>query len=69
VGRKELIVPESVVYNNVSYDVIAIGAMNDNGIIDYSKAITDDTFKITVPKSVEYIWKYALKSVPNVIFQ
>ena len=67
-GHNALTIPESIVYDNISYEVIAIGALNENGTINYAKPITSDTVVVIVPKSVEYIWKHALDLVEEVIY-
>lgn len=67
-GHNALTIPESIVYDNISYEVIAIGALNENGTINYAKPITSDTIVVIVPKSVTYIWKHALDLVEEVIY-
>ena len=68
-GHEELTIPESVVYDRVLYEVVAIGAMNDNGLIDYSESITSDAKKVILPESISYIWKYALSLVEEIVYR
>ena len=66
---RNIVVPESVVYNNIAYDVIAIGALDENGLFDYSKPIAGNgALKITIPESVTFVWHYALNNILDVVW-
>ena len=59
----DIVIPETVTYDGVTYEVISIGAMN--GTLFDTWEIADinnrNITSITIPKSVIFIWDYAFR--------
>ena len=61
----DLVIPEQVNYNGVTYKVVSLGAFNADGKTFYDKTIIDlnfhNTKTIHLPKTIEFIWDSALR--------
>lgn len=61
----DLVIPEQVNYNGVTYKVVSLGGFNADGKTFYDKTIIDLNFHNTktvhLPKTIEFIWDSALR--------
>ena len=56
----DVVIPERVTYNGVSYEVIALGATID-GVFTTSWNILTSATSVTIPKTVRFIWDKTLQ--------
>ena len=54
----DVIIPESVIYNGIRYEVIAVGGM-DGGLFDANSSVCFSATSVTIPKTVRFIWDTA----------
>ena len=65
-ATEEMVIPETVVYNGRIYDVVAIGAMDDEGYFIQGNVVTGDVItEITVPASIIHIDMHAFGKLHN----
>ena len=59
----DVVIPEKVTYNGVTYEVIAIGRMYW-GLFDASTNVFEAANSVTIPKTIRFIWDRALHFGP-----
>ena len=58
----DVVIPEKVTYNGVTYEVIAIGGMFWGlGLFDASTNVVEVATSVTIPKTIRFIWNFAFR--------
>ena len=55
-------IPESVIFGEAEYRVIAIGGIDADGVYNGKSVLGDGVTAVSIPSSVKYIWYMALSS-------
>lgn len=58
----QVLVPETVEYGGVTYTVVAIGAMGEDGIVIMDSALSGRITALHLPKTLRHIWSCSLSS-------
>ena len=65
-SNANIVIPETVTYNGMTYTVTSIGRITENGAFITGSVLVWTTAIVHVPKTVSHIWTNALHSFWNV---
>ena len=57
VAEGDVVIPETVKYDNVTYTIISIGRITSDGLFTYGNACEGKITSVYIPKSIKFIWE------------